>query len=185
MKDKLSSLLELPFAVDKSNLFDQIFQFIGSKPEEAVSVFSPQLYSIVVRSSLYLVQYYPSPPLAAVIAPPLLFILPACVQVDCASFLKAAEQHCVRGRYRVQALNYLHSLLTSDYSGLAIKQLLASVGVVLQFGPGVKDVACGGMAEGVREAFATVMHDVVELASKQPVLCIDTITLLSIIPYTR
>ena len=107
------------------------------------------------------------------------------VQVDCSSFLSAAEQHCQRGKCRVQALNYLHSLLTSDYSGLAVKQLLASVGAVLQHGPGVKDVACGGMADKVRESFAMVMHDVVELASKQPVVCIDTITLLSIIPYTR
>ncbi len=99
--------------------------------------------------------------------------------------MKAAEQHHRRGKCRVAALNYLHSLLTSDYSGLAVKQLLASVGVVLQNGPGIRDVACGGMADKVREAFATVMQDVVELASKQPVICIDTITLLSIIPYTR
>ncbi len=87
--------------------------------------------------------------------------------------------------YRVRALGYLHDLLTSDYVSLAIKQLLASVGSVLQHGPGVKGVACGGMAEKVRDAFARVMHAVVELASKQPSACINTIAMLCIVPYTR
>ena len=108
-----------------------------------------------------------------------------CVQVDCASFLSAASQHWRRGMYRVHALNYLHSLLTNNYASLPVKQLLACVGCVLQQGPGIKDVACGGMADQVREAFSSVMRDVVELASKQPSACIDTITMLSIIPYTR
>lgn len=103
----------------------------------------------------------------------------------CSSFLKAASQQWQRGVCRVRALGYLHHLLTSDYVGLAIKQLLASVGGVLQLGPGVKGVACGGKAEKVREAFASVMHAVVELASKQPVACIDTIAKLCIVPYTR
>ena len=31
------SLLDLHASVDKSNLLSQIFQFIGAKPEEAVS----------------------------------------------------------------------------------------------------------------------------------------------------
>lgn len=32
------SLLDLHISADKSNLLSQIFQFIGSKPEEAVSI---------------------------------------------------------------------------------------------------------------------------------------------------
>ena len=86
---------------------------------------------------------------------------------------------------RVRALGYLHQLLTSEYVRLFIKQLLASVGSVLLQGPGVRGVACGGMAGKVREAFSNVMHAVVELASKQPVACIDTISMLCIVPYTR
>lgn len=37
LRGKQSSLLDLPANADKSNLLDQIFQFIGSKPEKAVS----------------------------------------------------------------------------------------------------------------------------------------------------
>lgn len=56
---------------------------------------------------------------------------------------------------------------------------------VIQRGPGVSDIACGGMAHPVREAFANVMRAVVELASKQPSKCINTIAMLCIVPYTR
>lgn len=85
----------------------------------------------------------------------------------------------------MRALGYLHALLTNDSVQLFIKQLLASVGGVLQQGPGVKDVVCGGMAHKVRQAFASVMHAVVELASKQPAACIDTISMLCVVPFTR
>ena len=47
------------------------------------------------------------------------------------------------------------------------------------------DIACGGMAQPVRQAFANVMHAVVELAGKQPAKCINTIATLCIVPYTR
>lgn len=68
---------------------------------------------------------------------------------------------------------------------MAVEHVLACVGRVLQQGPKVKDVACGGMAQPVREAFADVMCAVVHLASKQPAACINTIAALCIIPYTR
>ena len=85
----------------------------------------------------------------------------------------------------MRALGHLHRLLTSDSVALSVEHLLASVGAVLQQGPGVKDIACGGMAARVREAFSSVMHAVVELASKQPAACINTISMLCIVPYTR
>ena len=56
---------------------------------------------------------------------------------------------------------------------------------MIQKGPGVRDIACGGMAQQVREAFAGVMRAVVELASKQPAKCINTIAMLCVVPYTR
>ena len=59
------------------------------------------------------------------------------------------------------------------------------VGVVLRDGPRVKDIACSGRVDEVRSAFSEVMQAVVELASNQPAACINTIALLSIIPYTR
>lgn len=62
---------------------------------------------------------------------------------------------------------------------------LATHSSVIQRGPGVRDIACGGMTHQVREAFANVMHAVVELASKQSSKCINTIAMLCIVPYTR
>ena len=106
-------------------------------------------------------------------------------QVSCDSFLAAASQQWRRGVCRVRALGYLNELLTSGYVSLAVDHLLASVGAVLRQGPRVSDIACGGMAGKVREAFAEVMHAVVELASKQPSACINTIAMLCVVPYTR
>jgi E3 ubiquitin-protein ligase HECTD4 len=135
------ALLEISSCPDKSNLLHQIFMFIGSKPEKAVS--------------------------------------PEC-------FLAAANQQWRRGVCRTRALRYLYQLLSSDHvTVLAVEHLLASVGSVIQRGPGVKDIGCGGMAQQVREAFAGVMHAVVELASKQPSKCINTIAMLCVVPYTR
>ena len=107
------------------------------------------------------------------------------LQVSCDGFLAAASQQWRRGVCRVRALGYLSKLLTSGYVSLAVDHLLASVGVVLRQGPRVSDIACGGMAGKVREAFAEVMHAVVELASKQPSACINTIAMLCVVPYTR
>ena len=105
--------------------------------------------------------------------------------MSCDSFLAAASQQWRRGVCRVRALGYLNQLLTSEYIPLAVEHLLASVGAVLQRGPGIEDIACGGMAQPVRMAFSEVMHAVVELASKQPTACINTIATLCIIPYTK
>ena len=66
-----------------------------------------------------------------------------------------------------------------------VEHLLACVSDVLRNGPCVKDISCSGYVSQVREAFADVMRAVVELASHQPSACINTISLLSIIPYTR
>ena len=86
---------------------------------------------------------------------------------------------------RVRALGYLQQLLSSQQVSNAVEHLLASVGAVLQQGPRVSDIACGGTAHSVRETFANVVHAVVELSSKQPAACINTIAMLCIVPYTR
>lgn len=86
---------------------------------------------------------------------------------------------------RVRALGFLHHLLTIEHVSNTMDHLLASVGAVLQRGPRVSDIACGGMAHPVREAFSKVMHAVVEMASKQPIACINTIAMLCIVEYTR
>ena len=83
------------------------------------------------------------------------------------------------------ALRYLCPLLSGEHICVVAEHVLACVGRVLQQGPKVNDVACGGMAQPVREAFAEVICAVVQLASKQPAACINAIAALCIIPYTR
>ena len=69
--------------------------------------------------------------------------------------------------------------------GLVVKHILACVSTVLLHGPHVKDIACSGLVQQVRDAFGNVMHEVAKLASCQPVACINTIALLCTVPYTR
>ena len=101
------------------------------------------------------------------------------------SFLSAASQQQLRAIGRRRALEFLQSLLTTQQLGATVEHILACVGGVLQNGPHVTDIACSGQVTQVRDAFADVMHAVVEMASRQPASCISTIALLSIIPYTR
>lgn len=85
----------------------------------------------------------------------------------------------------MRALEFLRAVLTSTHLPTLIEHLLACVGGVLRNGPCVKDIACSGHVSEVRSAFGDVMQAVVELASNQPAPCINTIALLSIVPYTR
>ena len=84
----------------------------------------------------------------------------------------------------MQGLEFLQSLLTGDQLATTIEHILGCVSRVLHTGPHVSDISCSGLVNHVRNAFANVMLAVVELASHQPVSCINTISLLSIIPYT-
>lgn len=106
-------------------------------------------------------------------------------QVSSASFLSAAAMQCSRAKNRIQALEFLQSLLTDKQLGSTVKHILRCVGGVLRNGPNIEDITCSGLVHKVRDAFADVMLAVVKLASHQPVSCINTIALLSIIPYTR
>lgn len=133
-------LLDTPTSLSHPTLLDEIFQFIGSRPEEAVS---------------------------------------------CHKFLLAARQQRERSLHRVHALGCLQDLLVGQQLGLAVEHVLVCVGSVLQHGPRVKEVACSGMIGPVRKAFLNVMHAVVDLASRQPAACINTIALLCVVPYTR
>ena len=130
----------MPTNSSRPTLLDEIFQFIGSRPEEAV---------------------------------------------PCHKFLLAAKKQRERGSHRVLALGFLKDLLVRQRLGLAVEHVLVCVGSVLRHGPRIKDVACSGMISAVRNAFLYVMHAVVDLASRQPAACINTIALLCIVPYTR
>lgn len=103
------ALLEISSCPDKSNLLDQIFMFIGSKPEEAVSVHPLSLSHTHTHLHLHNCTLF-------------LKVSPEC-------FIAAASQQWRRGVCRVRALGYLHQLLSSDHvTVLAVEHLLASVG---------------------------------------------------------
>ena len=123
-----------------SKLLDQLFNFIGSHPEKAVS------------------------------------------SVD---FLEAANVRKSRGFYRKQALAMMKELLNNAVNAGGGTHLITAVAFLLQKGPKVNELTCGGMVDPVREAFAEIMTLVVTTAAKYPLACKSSIALLCIIPYDR
>ncbi|CAH1233961.1 HECTD4 [Branchiostoma lanceolatum] len=105
--------------------------------------------------------------------------------VSCSSFLSAASVRWQRGNSRKQALVHMVELLTAAARVGGATHLVSAVTSVLQHGPKVEELTCGGMVNQVREAFAETMTSVVQLASTYPVACSNSIGLLCVIPYTR
>ncbi|WAR02868.1 HECD4-like protein [Mya arenaria] len=121
-------------------LIGQLFSFIGSDPEKAVSS---------------------------------------------AAFLHTAKLRWWRGNTRKQALIHMKELLSAASRVGGATHLVAAVTSVLRHGPRVEELTCGGMVSQVREAFAETMTSVVQVVSRYPIACCNSIGLLCIIPYTR
>lgn len=49
----------------------------------------------------------------------------------------------------------------------------------------VEELSCGGMVSAVREAFCETMTCVVQLSSRYPMVCFNSVVLLCTIPFTR
>ncbi|KAK3084084.1 hypothetical protein FSP39_007865 [Pinctada imbricata] len=120
-------------------LIEQLFLFIGSEPEKAISS---------------------------------------------KDFLSAAQTRWRRSKTRKLALVHMKELLTAASRVGGATHLVAAVTSVLQHGPCVEELTCGGMVQEVREAFAETMTAVVQLAARYPIACCNSIGLLCIIPYT-
>ncbi|XP_013380029.1 probable E3 ubiquitin-protein ligase HECTD4 isoform X2 [Lingula anatina] len=105
--------------------------------------------------------------------------------VSCESFLAAAKVRWKRGQTRRQALVHMRELLTAASRVGGATHLVAAVTSVLQHGPRISELTCGGMVNQVRDAFAETMTAVVQLAARYPIACCNSIGLLCIIPYTR
>ncbi|XP_077996372.1 putative E3 ubiquitin-protein ligase HECTD4 [Glandiceps talaboti] len=105
--------------------------------------------------------------------------------VSCKSFLSSAHVRWRRGTTRKQALIHMKELLTAASRVGGGTHLVAAVTSVLQSGPRIEELTCGGMADHVREAFAETMTSVVQLSARYPIACCNSIGLLCIIPYTR
>ncbi|XP_077866440.1 putative E3 ubiquitin-protein ligase HECTD4 [Saccoglossus kowalevskii] len=105
--------------------------------------------------------------------------------VSCKSFVSSAGIRWRRGNDRKQALIHMRELLTAASRVGGGTHLVAAVTSVLQSGPRIEELTCGGMADHVREAFAETMTSVVQIAARYPIACCNSIGLLCIIPYTR
>uniref|UniRef100_A0A8C7DPU3 HECT domain E3 ubiquitin protein ligase 4 n=1 Tax=Oncorhynchus kisutch TaxID=8019 RepID=A0A8C7DPU3_ONCKI len=92
--------------------------------------------------------------------------------VSSSSFLSAAQTRWRRGSTRKQALVHMRELLTAAVRVGGVTHLVGPVTMVLQGGPRIEELTCGGMVEQVQEAFGETMTSVV-------------IGMLCTIPYTR
>ncbi|XP_030623120.1 LOW QUALITY PROTEIN: probable E3 ubiquitin-protein ligase HECTD4 [Chanos chanos] len=105
--------------------------------------------------------------------------------VSSSSFLSAAQTRWRRGSTRRQALVHMRELLTAAARVGGVTHLVGPVTMVLQGGPRIEELTCGGMAEQVQEAFGETMSSVVSLCARYPIACSSSIGLLCTIPYTR
>ncbi|XP_051557544.1 probable E3 ubiquitin-protein ligase HECTD4 [Myxocyprinus asiaticus] len=105
--------------------------------------------------------------------------------VSSSSFLSAAQTRWRRGRTRKQALIHMRELLTAAVRVGGVTHLVGPVTMVLQGGPRIEELTCGGMMEQVQEAFGETMTSVVSLCARYPIACANSIGLLCTIPYTR
>ncbi|KAJ3603715.1 hypothetical protein NHX12_028456 [Muraenolepis orangiensis] len=105
--------------------------------------------------------------------------------VSSSSFLSAAQTRWRRGSTRKQALVHMRELLTAAVRVGGVTHLVGPVTMVLQGGPRIQELTCGGMVEQVQEAFGETMTSVVSLCARYPIACANSIGLLCTIPYTR
>ncbi|KAA8578851.1 hypothetical protein FQN60_005319, partial [Etheostoma spectabile] len=76
------------------------------------------------------------------------------------SFLSAAQTRWRRGSTRKQALVHMRELLTAAVRVGGVTHLVGPVTMVLQGGPRIEELTCGGMVEQVQEAFGETMTSV-------------------------
>ncbi|MEE6503851.1 hypothetical protein FKM82_004993 [Ascaphus truei] len=105
--------------------------------------------------------------------------------VSSSSFLLAAQTRWRRGNTRKQALVHMRELLTAAVRVGGVTHLVGPVTMVLQGGPRIEELTCGGMVEQVQEAFGETMTSVVSLCARYAIACANSIGLLCTIPYTR
>nr|XP_014344074.1 PREDICTED: probable E3 ubiquitin-protein ligase HECTD4 [Latimeria chalumnae] len=105
--------------------------------------------------------------------------------VSSSSFLLAAQTRWRRGNTRKQALVHMRELLTAAVRVGGVTHLVGPVTMVLQRGPRIEELTCGGMVEQVQEAFGETMTSVVSLCARYPIACANSIGLLCTIPFTR
>ena len=121
-------------------VLEQLFQFIGSHPEQAVSPWK---------------------------------------------FLEAVGIRRERSVSRKYALTFMKELLKSAVVAGGGTYLVNSIAFLIQSGPRLYELTCGGFVEKVREAYGEIMILLVHLSSKFPLACKGSIGILCTVPYER
>ncbi|XP_048583049.1 probable E3 ubiquitin-protein ligase HECTD4 isoform X2 [Nematostella vectensis] len=103
----------------------------------------------------------------------------------CSSFLLAARMRNERGRSRVEALSHMKDMVSkccqlSDH----VPHLLTAVASVISQGPGVEELACGGMVSEVRDAFCGVVQALLQRAATNPVIFSNSVVLMCTCPFS-
>ena len=121
-------------------LLEQLFEFIGSSPEKAVTS---------------------------------------------NEFIEAAKTRKSRGLCRRQALNIMKKILQLSYSNGSGYYNLNAITSILQHGPKLEELTCGGMRNQVLELYSDLLSCIVNLSSFNSHICRTSLCLLCIVPYNR
>ena len=121
-------------------ILEQLFQFIGSQPEKAISPWK---------------------------------------------FLEAVDSRREKSVSRKYALMFMQQLLSSAVPAGGGTYLVNTISALIQAGPKLNELTCGGLVNNVREAYGEVLTKVVHLATKYPLPCKGSIGMLCTVPYDR
>ena len=121
-------------------LLQQLFEFIGSSPEKAVTS---------------------------------------------NEFIEAAKTRKSRGLCRRQALTIMKKILQLSYSNGSGAYNLNAITSILQYGPKLEELTCGGMKNQVLELYSDLLSCIVNLSSFNSHICRTSLCLLCIVPYSR
>ena len=143
MKNTAAQLNKIDNDEDKlptTLILDQLFQFIGSQPEKAISPWK---------------------------------------------FLEAVGSRREKSVSRKYALMFMQQVLSSAVPAGGGTYLVNTIAALIQEGPKLDELTCGGLAKNVREAYGEVLTNIVKFTSKHPIPCRGSIGILCTIPYDR
>ena len=100
-------------------------------------------------------------------------------------FIEASRTRKIRGICRKQALNIMKTMLQSSDTVGSGTYMINTISFLLQDGPKLDDLTCGGMKNEVLELFSQVLTHIVAKSSQNMLHCKTSICILCIIPYSR
>ena len=101
------------------------------------------------------------------------------------NFIEAARIRKMRGLYRKQAMIIMKDLLKMSVDNGSGTHMINSLSFLLQEGPKLSELTCGGMASEVLSTFGDLLTATVSLAAENVFDCKASICLMCTIPFTR